>query len=107
MARCVIRPAAAAVALVLAACALKTPPDAGAIKKEALPRVAPPAQWKGVAGTAAAVSGDWVNTFHDERLAAAVAEAIANNPDLQVGLARVEQAVLYAKLAGAKLYPSV
>jgi len=38
---------------------------------------------------------------------AAVAEAIANNADLRVGAARVEQAMLYAKLAGARLYPSV
>jgi NodT family efflux transporter outer membrane factor (OMF) lipoprotein len=36
-----------------------------------------------------------------------VNEAIANNPDLRASAARVEQAELYAKLAGAKLYPSV
>ena len=40
-------------------------------------------------------------------MTAAVAEAIAHNADLRVGAARVEQAQLYAKLAGAKLYPSV
>ena len=45
--------------------------------------------------------------FHDDQLTAAVAEAIAHNADLRVGAARVEQAQLYAKLAGAKLYPSV
>ena len=46
-------------------------------------------------------------TFRDDQLTAAVAEAIAHNADLRVGAARVEQAMLYAKLAGAKLYPSV
>ena len=50
---------------------------------------------------------NWLAEFHDDQLAAAVAEAIAHNADLRVGAARVEQAQLYAKLAGAKLYPSV
>ena len=50
---------------------------------------------------------NWLAKFHDDQLAAAVAEAIAHNADLRVGAARVEQAQLYAKLAGAKLYPSV
>jgi outer membrane protein TolC len=53
------------------------------------------------------VTDGWIASFKDDQLAAAVAEAIANNPDLRVGAARVEQAMLYAKLAGAKLYPSV
>ena len=54
-----------------------------------------------------AVSDNWVTTFQDDQLSAAVVEAIAHNADLRVGAARVEQAFLYAKLAGAKLYPSV
>jgi multidrug efflux system outer membrane protein len=40
-------------------------------------------------------------------LTAAVAEALEHNADLRAGAARVEQARLYAQLAGAKLYPSV
>jgi multidrug efflux system outer membrane protein len=88
-----------------AACALKSPPDAAAIKAEAMPTVQTPAAWKGV--TSAAVADNWLASFRDDQLSAAVAEAIANNPDLRVGAARVEQAMLYAKLAGAKLYPSV
>ena len=88
-----------------AACALKTPPDAAAIKAESMSAVQTPAEWKGV--TSAAVADNWLATFRDDQLNAAVAEAIANNPDLRVGAARVEQAMLYAKLAGAKLYPSV
>ena len=52
-------------------------------------------------------SDNWLASFHDDQLAAAVAEAIAHNADLRVGAARVEQALLHAKLAGAKLYPSV
>ena len=34
-------------------------------------------------------------------------EALANNPDLQVAAARVEQAAAYVKSAGATLYPQV
>jgi NodT family efflux transporter outer membrane factor (OMF) lipoprotein len=97
--------AALATGLLVSACALKTPPDAAAIKAESMSKVAVPPQWKGtVAGPAA---DNWIAEFKDEQLNAAVGEAIANNPDLRLGLARVETAMLYAKLAGAKLYPSV
>ena len=99
--------AAAAVLGLLPACALKSPPDAAAIKQEAMPAVALPPQWTVPGAAAGAVTDNWLVTFHDEQLAAAVADAIAHNADLQVGAARVEQAQLYARLAGAKLYPSV
>jgi NodT family efflux transporter outer membrane factor (OMF) lipoprotein len=96
-----------AAALLAAACALKTPPDTDAIKKEGLPKVDVPVAWKAVPPVAGIVTDNWLATFQDDPLVAAVAEAIANNPDLKVGAARVEEAQLYAKLAGAKLYPSV
>jgi NodT family efflux transporter outer membrane factor (OMF) lipoprotein len=101
-------------ALVLAAslllaegCALKSPPDAAAIKEQSMPQVAIPAAWTAQGAGAGDVSDNWLTTFKDDQLTAAVVEAIAHNPDLQVGAARVETAMLYAKLAGAKLYPSV
>src|SRR4051794_21562018 len=102
-----VLPVAAAVtaALLVASCALKTPPDAAAIKAESMSGVKVPDQFKGV--TSAAPADNWLASFHDDQLTAAVNEAIANNPDLRVGAARVEQAMLYAKLAGARLYPSV
>jgi NodT family efflux transporter outer membrane factor (OMF) lipoprotein len=84
---------------------LNKPPDAAAIKSEAMPKVTVPAQWKSAG--AGLVTDNWLASFHDDQLSAAVAEAIANSPDLRVGAARVEQAMLYARLAGAKLYPSV
>jgi multidrug efflux system outer membrane protein len=99
-------PIALALALGVTSCALKTPPDAAAIKAEALPALATPGQWKGLPAAPGQVAGDWVAGFHDDQLNAAVTEAIANNADLRVGEARVEQAMLYAKLAGARLYPS-
>ena len=91
--------------LVDAGCALKKPPDAAAIKAEAMPTVQVPPQWTASLARAASPTTGW--RLHDAQLTAAVAEAIANNADLRVAAARVEQAQLYAKLAGAKLYPSV
>ena len=100
-------PLAAAALTILAACALKKPPDAAAIKESALPTVTLPAQWTAAGAGAGTVADNWLVSFHDDQLNAAVGEAIAHNADLRVAAARVEQALLYAKLAGAKLYPSV
>ena len=95
-------------AVVAVGCILKKPPDAAAIKNESMPSVTLPAQWAAQASTpGAVVSANWVSTFRDDQLAAAVAEAITQNADLKAGAARLEQARLYAKLAGARLYPSV
>jgi outer membrane protein, multidrug efflux system len=93
--------------LATTACILKKPPDAAAIKERAMPAVAVPPQWTQPGAAPGAVTANWLATFRDEQLTAAVADAIAHNADLQVGAARLEQAQLYAKLAGAKLYPSV
>ena len=91
----------------VAGCVLKKPPDAAAIKEQALPTVQTPAQWTAAGAGAGAVADNWLAAFRDDQLTAAVAEAIAHNADLRVGAARVEQAQLHAKLAGAKLWPSV
>jgi NodT family efflux transporter outer membrane factor (OMF) lipoprotein len=99
--------AALGAAAVLSACGLKTPPDAAAIQKEALPGVTVPGEWTAAGAAAGAVADNWLVTFRDDLLHSAVVEAIAHNADLRVAAARVEQAFLYARLAGAKLYPSV
>ena len=96
---------ACAVAVLIGGCAVKSPPDAAAIKEQSMPAVKIPEQWPRLAP--GDVADDWIASFNDAQLTAAVQEAIANNTDLRVGAARVEQAMLYAKLAGAKLYPSV
>src|SRR6187397_2765786 len=94
----------ALLALLVTGCVLKHPPDAAELREQALPALQTPAQW----GTPESVGPDnWLATFHDDQLTIAVAEAIGHNLDLRAGAARVEQAQLYAKLAGAKLYPSV
>ena len=69
--------------------------------------VAVPAQWTAAGAGAGEVADNWLVEFHDDQLTAAVIEAIAHNANLQIGAARVEVAQRYAKLAGAKLYPSV
>jgi NodT family efflux transporter outer membrane factor (OMF) lipoprotein len=98
---------ATALSMALSGCILKKPPDAAAIKEEALPKVDVPAQWRPSPAGQGEVADNWLSTFRDDQLTAAVNEAIAHNADLRVAAARVEQAMLYAKLAGAQLYPSV
>lgn len=96
------------VAATISGCVLKTAPDATAIKEQALPALPAPAEWTVLAppGVGAVVTG-WLTDFNDDQLTAAVIEAIAHNADLRVGAARVEQAQLHAKLAGARLWPAV
>jgi outer membrane protein, multidrug efflux system len=94
-------------AAVTTACILKKPPDAAELKAAAMPTVTVPPQWTAAGAGTGAVSSNWLASFRDEQLTALVVEAIAHNPNLQIGAARLEQAMLYAKLAGARLYPSV
>jgi NodT family efflux transporter outer membrane factor (OMF) lipoprotein len=90
----------------VSACAVKAPPDTAELRSEAMPSAAIPTHWT-AAGAAAGVVGDnWVVSFQDDQLVLAVSEAIAHNADLRVGASRVEQALLQARMAGAKLYPS-
>lgn len=98
---------AAGLTLVAGGCALKPPPDAAAIRSEALPAVDVPSEWTGQGAAAGEVSDGWLAGFGDDQLSAAVVEAIAHNADLRVAVARVEQARLHARLAGATLWPSV
>jgi outer membrane protein, multidrug efflux system len=100
-------PLAGIALLAVSACALKAPPDAAAIKEQALPAMVLPAAWTAAGASPGNVGDNWLVTFQDDLLTSAVAEAIAHNTDLRVAVARVEQAQLHARLAGAKLYPSV
>ena len=104
----VVRAALTACALLAAAgCALKSPPSHETIKAQALTVATVPPHWTAVALTTGIMSDNWLAGFHDDQLSALVADAILHNTDLRVGATRVEQALLYAKLAGASLYPSV
>jgi NodT family efflux transporter outer membrane factor (OMF) lipoprotein len=96
-----------AAALLLSACALKSPPEQPDVQRQALPGLATPATWQSGGSGAGPVAEGWLATFDDAALDALVEEALAHNPDLMVAAARVEQAAAYMKLAGAELYPQV
>ena len=49
-----------------------------------MPKVAVPLTWTAIAADGELVTDNWLATFHDDQLVAAVNEAIANNPDLRV-----------------------
>ena len=89
-------------------CALKAPPSLEATAEQALPNLKVPGKWSepGALAEEPRAAG-WLVSFQDAQLDALVREALANNPDLQVAAARVEQAAGYVKSAGATLYPQV
>jgi NodT family efflux transporter outer membrane factor (OMF) lipoprotein len=94
-------------AAVASGCALKSPQESDELRQQALPNLTVPAQWAEKGGAAGAIANGWLGEFKDPNLDSLVREAIANNPDLRVAAARVEQAAGYVKLAGATLYPQV
>jgi outer membrane protein, multidrug efflux system len=91
----------------LAGCALKSPPKREDVAKQALPNLQVPAGWTSQGGAAGVIADKWLAGFNDPQLDSMVQEALANNPDLQVAAARVEQAAAFVKVAGATLKPQV
>jgi multidrug efflux system outer membrane protein len=95
-------------ALLISGCAIKEPPTLAEIQEQSgiLTKLTPSAAWK--AGAAAGpVADNWLASFGDVQLNALIAEAMANNPDLRVSAARVEQAAQQVELAKAALRPAV
>jgi NodT family efflux transporter outer membrane factor (OMF) lipoprotein len=90
----------------LAGCTLLTPPVSEELRKDALPNVSVPQQWKQSAEPGTVVNGE-IGEFSDPALAALVQEAWTYNADLRAGAARVEQARGYVTVAGADLQPTV
>ena len=72
---------AAAARLLATSCALKNPPDAAAIKAEAMPKVVVPLTWSAIPSKATIVTDNWLASFHDDQLVAAVNEAITAKTD--------------------------
>ena len=93
-------------ATALAACATLPPPSAEEIRKEALPGVAMPDNWKKDA-VPGEVQDNWLATFADPTLDALVAEAQLRNHDLRMAATRVEQAMAQADAARAALWPAI
>jgi len=102
-----LRAAPLALAVALAGCALKTPPEQKALASEAMPALTAPAVWAAQGGGAGSVGGGWLQTFSDPRLDALVADALAYNASLRFAVANVERAAAIARQAGATLYPQV
>ena len=90
-----------------AGCRVKEPPARAKVQKDAMRDIALTEPWKARTPIAGAVPDDWLASFADPKLTALVNEAVANNPDLRVSEARVEQSAEYVKLAKAKLSPAV
>lgn len=102
-----LRAAPIALALTLAGCALKTPPDSKTLAGDAMPALTTPASWTASGASAGAVGGGWLATFSDRRLDALVADALAYNANLRVAAANVDRAAALARQAGATIYPQV
>src|SRR5262245_5192124 len=104
----VVSPRAGAVAVVLvcAAGCTATPPPPEEMRKEATSNVNFDHPWKANANASAEpVQDNWLATFNDPVLNDLVREALANNPDLRIAAARVEQSAGYMRVAQAALRP--
>ncbi|MGY4827625.1 TolC family protein [Sphaerotilaceae bacterium SBD11-9] len=92
--------------VLLAGCALQSPPAPEDVRKEALGEMSLDTPWR--AGAAAGeVQDNWLVSFGDEQLNALVTEALQRNPDLRVAAARVEQASSQLALAKSAQRPSL
>ncbi len=90
----------------LAGCAVLPEPTGDEVREQALGHVAIPPNWSAQA-SAAQVEDGWLSTFHDPVLSQLVFEALANNPDLTMAAARVEQANAQLDIAQAQLKPAI
>jgi len=96
------------VALLLGACVLSPPPSQEEIHRDALPNIPLDQAWKAATLTSQdLVEDNWLRSFNDPALDLLVQEALANNPDLRIAAARVEQAGQYLVMAQSALRPSI
>ena len=98
-----MRRAAFLLALPLAACVSAGPRAPAPVAAG----VVAPAGWRSAEGQQATVDADWWTRFGDPALSALVVRALANNVDVAVAAARVEEARAAEALARAQLSPQV
>ena len=98
-----MRRAAFLLALPLAACVSAGPRAPAPVAAG----VVAPAGWRSAEGKEATVDADWWTRFGDPALSALVVRALANNVDVAVAAARVEEARAAEALARAQLSPQV
>jgi multidrug efflux system outer membrane protein len=89
------------VGLMLAACAGPRP------EVPVSARVTPPAGWRDTAATPSPVNIDWWRSFNDPNLTQLVETALANNTDVAIAAARVEEARYGYQAAEGALLPSL
>jgi NodT family efflux transporter outer membrane factor (OMF) lipoprotein len=95
-------------ALILGACATSPPPSHEDIRRDALGDMPLDQEWKAATlRSQELVQDNWLRSFNDPALDLLVREALANNPDLRVAGARVEQAGQYLIMAQSALRPSI
>lgn len=90
----------------LVGCAVLPEPTGAQIQAQALGHTAIPPNWS-AAASAAQVDEGWLASFNDPVLTRLVHEALANNPDLQMAAARLEQANAQVDIAHAQLKPGI
>jgi len=96
-----------AVTAVLSGCTLSKAPSHSQVVDSALPAgTTIPSHWI-AGGNRKGVEDNWLKSFHDPRLDAIVAEAIANNLDLRQAAAKVEVARQTVIIVGSQLKPQV
>ncbi len=92
---------------ILSSCTLSKAPSHSQVADSALPAgTTIPPHWI-AGGNSKGVDDNWLRSFHDPRLDAIVAEAIANNLDLRQAAARVEVARQTVIIVGSQLKPQV
>ena len=90
----------------LAGCAVLPEPTATQVQSLALGHAVIPGDWASAASTGDVVDG-WLASFNDPALTQLVHEALANNPDLQITAARLDQANAQLDIAQAQLKPGI
>ncbi len=88
--------------LALSGCTVN--PPASRMGEAAVPS---PAAWSATREAKAGVDADWVALMGSPRLTALVREAVANNPDMKIAAARVEQTRTLIKSASAGARPKL
>ncbi|WP_030539798.1 efflux transporter outer membrane subunit [Sphingobium sp. DC-2] len=88
-------------AVLLAGCTAPDPP------RPASSSVRPPPGWRTPLPAAAAITPGWWQGFGDPVLTSLVERALANNPDVAIAAARVQEARANERLARAQLFPSL
>jgi outer membrane protein, multidrug efflux system len=92
---------------VLSGCLSKAPQRASLLKDSLPKRTTIPAAWTAGSAADGGVTDDWLKSFQDPGLDAAVAEAIANNLDLARNAAEVEIARQNVVVVASQLKPQV